>query len=451
MNKKIDVITTVGMSLISNYIEKEKYSDSKTWNDNKNKKFNNELWNTLSRKILNTLKTNILKWNYADKQKCAELKTLLLLKEQAYKINEIHLVYTDTIGGKFASEILEELLKKEDLKFNVASNEKIEGLNFENNGDEFEKTGFNQLITRLDNIKSQRQKENKNTKESIEIGLNISGGYKALIPFLTIYAQLVEIPLFYVYEDSAKLITINPAPLKFDWAIADIYYQYLTDSELREKMSDESDIIVFLKSNHLITSQKKLTVIGSLFEAYIKQYLPQRKDVIGHYIEHKLFEAFFEDGYNGFKSNKIGLKYWWSVEDKSVYSVQKMYDGDDKLEKPVEIDLQLTKGNEKIWIECKPISNVEKAVEQVKRYVEFNELALKTNLNGVAIFIYKFQFQSLNTKRTLIENTKKYFQAKNLSFEVHFFDIPFNPEKGTITYKKLFETKLKLNENLKTL
>jgi putative CRISPR-associated protein (TIGR02619 family) len=443
MIEKVEVIVTVGISVVTNYLKKED-SCLDFWEEIKNYKYEEAQWNENIDNI-ERLKKAIVEKNTSDpKEPCAELQTLNLMQNE-YEIVGIHLVYTDTIGGKFASDLLVELLKR---NYNVLSNEKIDGLNFEDDGEEFEKTGFGKLIEHLEQIKTKREKENKDEKENIGITLNISGGYKAIIPFLTIYAQLTELALFYVYEDSRNLITINPVPLKFDWAIADLYYQYLTDKNLRKQLSITDEIYNFLLSNHLINDKKELTTIGILFENYIKKYLPQRQDVIGHYMEHKIFEAFFEHSFNDFTSNKIGLRYWWDLHDKGKCSLEKMYDGKDEFEKSVEIDIQLIKNSEKIWIECKPYSEIDKAIEQIKKYSEFNELALKENIKSIGIFIYKFEFQNICTKIRKLKETKSFFERKNINFFLLYFDLPFNKSKATITYKNLFEKKLILNQNL---
>ncbi|MBK8472326.1 MAG: hypothetical protein IPL33_09240 [Sphingobacteriales bacterium] len=52
---------------------------------------------------------------------------------------------------------------------------------------------------------------------------NITGGYKASIPFITILAQIKNSPLYYLFEESEKesyeLIKIPQAPISFDFSL----------------------------------------------------------------------------------------------------------------------------------------------------------------------------------------------------------------------------------------
>jgi hypothetical protein len=71
---------------------------------------------------------------------------------------------------------------------------------------EFETKGLFELIKKVKEVAD---------KNSV---LNISGGYKATIPVLTIIGQLEEIPLNYIYEDTgSSLIEIGNLPINFDW------------------------------------------------------------------------------------------------------------------------------------------------------------------------------------------------------------------------------------------
>ncbi len=55
--------------------------------------------------------------------------------------------------------------------------------------------------------------------------LNITGGFKALIPYLTILAQVNQVKIQYIFEDTDTLIEIPFLPLKIDdelferWAV----------------------------------------------------------------------------------------------------------------------------------------------------------------------------------------------------------------------------------------
>lgn len=59
--------------------------------------------------------------------------------------------------------------------------------------------------------------------------LNVTGGYKALIPYATILAQLYQMPMYYLFGDtfsaqeSYPLIRFPQAPLAIDWSTFEKY------------------------------------------------------------------------------------------------------------------------------------------------------------------------------------------------------------------------------------
>ena len=89
--------------------------------------------------------------------------------------------------------------------------QRVEGLNIYDSA-KFNDTGFHNLVE----ITSKEIRSAKAAKEKVI--LNISGGYKAILPVMTLVAQLEEVPLNYVYEDSNEIIEIGNLPISFDWA-----------------------------------------------------------------------------------------------------------------------------------------------------------------------------------------------------------------------------------------
>ncbi|MCC5945239.1 MAG: hypothetical protein JJT94_09905 [Bernardetiaceae bacterium] len=75
------------------------------------------------------------------------------------------------------------------------------------NADDFKNFGIDALISYCNNIATKLDKA--------DVIINISGGYKGVIPFLTSYAQIQGFTISYVYEESSKLISIAPYPFDF--------------------------------------------------------------------------------------------------------------------------------------------------------------------------------------------------------------------------------------------
>jgi len=60
---------------------------------------------------------------------------------------------------------------------------------------------------------------NESVRYSYDIIINPTGGYKAIVPFLTVLGMLYGKPAIYLFEHAEELITLPPLPLTFDLAI----------------------------------------------------------------------------------------------------------------------------------------------------------------------------------------------------------------------------------------
>ena len=121
--------------------------------------------------------------------------------------------------------------------------------------------------------------------------MNISGGYKAVIPVLTLLAQLEEIIIYYIYEDSTELIEIGNLPINFDWGIIEKYVEIIKNSNKRNK-ADEN-LIQELRDLKLIKSQnRELSIVGELISRYAEKMSPYTAIIFGYLIEYKLVEYY---------------------------------------------------------------------------------------------------------------------------------------------------------------
>ena len=76
---------------------------------------------------------------------------------------------------------------------------------------------------------------------------------KAVIPFMTLYAQLKNIELRYMYEESDNLVKVGNLPIQFDWAVGELYHDFLCEEEIRLGL-DESNAIVTVLTVYDITT-----------------------------------------------------------------------------------------------------------------------------------------------------------------------------------------------------
>lgn len=210
------IFTTVGTSIITNDNQIANFG-----NFNDSSYFEN--WYAVksefdSRKNQWLLK---LKEKAAQTDLSAEISSLLKIAEANQNDTfEVHLLSTDTLESAVCAWVIKQWFCENKkignhtqftaIHFDFTEEHIVENLRVTNQKD-YEQ-GFMTLIEAIDNLKAK--------KGDI---LNITGGYKALIPILTLYGQLREMPLKYLYNESelknAVLVTVGNLPIGFDWAV----------------------------------------------------------------------------------------------------------------------------------------------------------------------------------------------------------------------------------------
>lgn len=386
----------------------------------------------------------------------AEIASILKIAEQENEPCEVHLVATDTLLSVLAAELIVDWFEK----FRIPSVSKVlfQRLNtvFEKQGDseyvvkdlrveshkDYE-SGFFNLLELLDRL-SKKSKEEKQ-----ELVFNVTGGYKALIPVMTLYAQIARIPLKYLYEShegkADPLISINSLPFHFDWGLLELLADYIQDGELRNLLSDDSKVLRQLREYKIVKSEsKELTIIGSLVEKYIDSRLWEGKASFGFFAEYKVFEALIEQ----FDERpKRGVEYWWDKIDLSQYAEHPQHNKEADKEVRIEFDLVTEKNGKQIWHEVKPFSRsgLTKAFNQAKAKIAFQAQALKAPLEMFRLVLYKFDFEEIKQSIQL-ENIEKTFNDAGIKYEVWYFDVPVSLNLEKVQNKLFFEQKVKLKK-----
>ena len=418
----------------------------------------------------------------------AEIKSIKeIIGETSYNSVKLYLLTTDTaisfsaahLIKKYFSEI-EKCIKSENIYV-----EPIEGINLKD-ADAFQTAGFEKLIGAIDKI--------YNKKETTI--LNISGGYKALIPFLTIYAQLKGLPINYIYEESNKLIDIQALPLSFKYE--DILTQaiflkkeYLvvinknlkllnnlilentlrinqdkisytgkpelivnnsqfinSTDELIEKRNSLNEIYKLtrkLKNNKLIDDENNnrnyyITPVGILFKNYANDKISGE---FGHIIENKIVEKI---------NNEINFKKQFNVSNiieiipsyKKVEGKFHLKNGEfqlgstaDKSTKNIDI------GDIDIWLKTE---NTTKIFE-IKAYKE--TLGFNDNINSDTDYFYKIKARVLQTKEFLKkQGDNKKIEYIFLVYKILFDELNDDFIKNLDDIKNYFTTKFKNDSEL---
>ncbi|OWY21393.1 hypothetical protein C7N43_06830 [Sphingobacteriales bacterium UPWRP_1] len=149
------------------------------------------------------------------------------------------------------------------------------------NPNAFQTTGFSNLLTAINAIAG--------TDKPI---LNISGGYKATIPILTIMGQIYGYPLRYTHEDSkeGQIIGLEKLPVAFDAEQIERIFPLLDEDVLPN--IDPALLNEAANFGLLMPDRKKRSPLGTLFFNYVNNFAPQGKPALGVFVEYKLLEYF---------------------------------------------------------------------------------------------------------------------------------------------------------------
>jgi len=268
------IITTVGTSVFTNLIKDGQNSEiNDIFNDLKDRRFSE--WSNYessiedgkgNRKGLRSLTKKAIA-NHANDS--AEIKSIIKIAKDEPVI--VHLLATDSILSVLAAEIIKDWFQnKQATKFNNSyQQDVIQDLQVESIKDF--KQGLTNLVTRFYVIVGKYF-------EPKEFVLNITGGYKALIPFMTILGQVNRIDIRYIFEDTEGVLEIPRLPLKRDNELFEKYLEVfqtiddkveLNTAEYYQFSQDAESCLEFYQNGKTFC----LNSLGLIFwEDYRKQF-----------------------------------------------------------------------------------------------------------------------------------------------------------------------------------
>lgn len=141
--------------------------------------------------------------DFSAKEVSAEVNSLL--KMGLKREDTVLLVFSDTIGGKLCAQINRDFLRDKigcqvDLKL-------IQRLQAQDSK-QFEKDGLKNLIDYIT-----LKLEELMFKDAV---INITGGYKGVVPYLALLGILYHVPVKYLFEKSNEVITLTGVPINYD-------------------------------------------------------------------------------------------------------------------------------------------------------------------------------------------------------------------------------------------
>jgi len=254
------IVTTVGTSLFTNYLEASNFinADYSAIIDSLHQEWDNKQARIDSIKNNEDFK-NWISRNLNDS--CAEISSLLKIIEHQKDDLKIRLLATDTVPSRLAAELIKEqtflhpLTGKEIPVDFYPERDVITGLRVDD-AEVFQTDGLHSFIRRFIGL----------NKQYGPLILNITGGYKGLIPYLTLIGQIHKVPVMYKFEDSEALITIPQLPINFDWQLAVDYGDQL---RIVTKIT-EGDKQALIKK-HILDQKGELAPLGIILKDYAKE------------------------------------------------------------------------------------------------------------------------------------------------------------------------------------
>ncbi|SFR15886.1 hypothetical protein [Desulfoscipio geothermicus] len=215
----IKVITTVGTSLFNNYLESNRDIENPLKHF-KNKPFR-EYRNLAPR--ARQVKEKVTPWAAKSIEASAEIKSLHKIQKKLAESLDVYLLATDTAISALAAEIIQDRfagIKDFRVNFNLG-HDVIGGLQVDNYR-LFVKTGLPNLVKRIEKIAD---------SYFGNVVFNIAGGYKGVIPYLTVMALINNCDIYYIFEESQSVIEIPKVPLEINYSVFAKYSEEIEQLE----------------------------------------------------------------------------------------------------------------------------------------------------------------------------------------------------------------------------
>ena len=220
------VITTVGTSLFTNFnsksdaikntyeaLEDSPHTDWDEENERIDQIRNNEHFKQWISKNLSS--------------SCAEISSTIKIAEKEQDELEVYLIATDTILSRLACEIIIEQ-KLNNIQFKFNSNQDVIKDLIVKQGDKF-RGGLTNLIIRIGQISEEYYGN---------VIFNITGGFKGVVPYLTLMAQINQAKLYYLFEDENTLLSIPQIPISLNQEIFETFwtdFKNISDNQTVQK------------------------------------------------------------------------------------------------------------------------------------------------------------------------------------------------------------------------
>ncbi|MCG8331773.1 MAG: hypothetical protein MI974_29070 [Chitinophagales bacterium] len=493
----IVLVTTVGISVFENSIED--MDDTYELLRRTSTPFSTEWHNfieEISEDCIRAIKdSNSNGFNNPDFNYSAEITSIRRIAEQTENNVHVHLIASDTILSVAAAIIVKDWFEQDNVQKKYSSKisisfevpDKLEvqsdslhiikNLNIQEQ--EEYREGFINLFEVLATIKDKIRKECLPFKEKDEMELNITGGYKAIAPILTLYGQLERIPVKYIYNENElnklpPVITISTLPINFDWEIVEALTDTLEPGFISHIKNQNEELYKELIKYNLISNEGHITIIAQLFKRYVEHKSSISRSILGAYLELVLFhyftltdneESYFapskEDDkliYNPILNHVIECKGKTKEKIKKEKKEGKYFDVGD-------IDLAIKRKDDpskKIICEIKAVSSTAKKLEEIGTKKDYYDRQIKPRIihyqpSEFHYYAYTISYMKRDNSNdsfsTDVEKNRKFIEimdyykkrikndpdTKKVTFRVRLFHVDLSKQSLNINYSKLLQ------------
>ena len=220
------IISTVGVSLIRNNLSSDKFSDLfgrpvSEWEEHQAR------LDTIGKELITISRSS----DFDPIRFSAETNSLSRI--EVNKRDILVFLTSDTLDGVLCGKVLTEIGKR--LWGAKAEYRVVKGLQVKD-AELFRKVAVDHLVDTVMSVLD------RYPVSSYKVILNPTGGYKAVVPYLTLLGLIEGIPVKYIYEQSNTLIELPAAPLSFNLeklrelgpAAAVLSKDYVAEDELSE-------------------------------------------------------------------------------------------------------------------------------------------------------------------------------------------------------------------------
>ena len=386
------------------------------------------------------IKTSIVQPNHrasAELQSIQEYVNQYISKGQKMKV---YLMASDSAISTFAAKVIAGKLKqwypKQFPKKNpTIEYQRIAGVKVNDPAILMEK-GFSELLKYVAEIKN-------STKGNYQLVINATGGFKGVIPILSLLGQLVSSSLLYCFEygkngEPGPIIEIPSLNVHFLWDHLEAYEPILQRVIASNKTTNqahleqvEKDLIRTELIPMRICAERqnnfKVEPLGQLLLSWISTKSPIAKSTVGFILEYKFLEYLMEEPWEDFLHVRRSVK---------------------PFGKEIDLYLENQKNKEWIWGEIKSYNKVQHAFNTSNNNSFGFSLTKQLNAlknskykipNAYHLFIYKRPFQSLNDP--YIQKHLKSFKESLEQYGIRKFNVFY--VNLDLTFKDIYSS----NEN----